>query len=98
MHLKSPFDGMDYDLAGQFYSSPNYHQIQTRINRLVDGYITDKQLSDRLQDLPIQFENPQPRPWKPQILNWPAWSLTNQATFLFTFDRAMRRLWREMPV
>ena len=67
MHHQSPLDGMDYDLAGQFYPSPNYHQIQTRINRLVDCDITDKQLSDRLQELPIQFENPQPRPWKPPL-------------------------------
>lgn len=68
MHHKFPFDEPDYDLAGQFYQSPNYRQIQARINYLVDRYITDKPLSERLQDLPLQFENPQPRPWKP--IDW----------------------------
>ncbi|MDJ0702903.1 MAG: ferritin-like domain-containing protein [Leptolyngbyaceae cyanobacterium MO_188.B28] len=70
MHHKFPSDGTEYDLAGQFYASPNYHQIQSRINCLVDIYIADKKLSDRLQDLPGQFENPQPRPWKP--IDWRA--------------------------
>ena len=206
MHPKSLLDGINHDLAGQVYQSPNHRQIQTRINCLVDCYITDKQLNDRLQDLPIQFENPQPRLWKPidwqaidrdqiigvelavflsilagtidteapirgytqtsrqyldkmypqmahfvggkvnqagsmielglwekeerqhalisivrtlaqamaqkltdrtaqgslihtlrrmkQVLNWTAWSPTNKTTFLFTFDRVMRQLWR----
>ncbi|MCG8364804.1 MAG: hypothetical protein MJA27_15930 [Pseudanabaenales cyanobacterium] len=68
MHHKFPFDEPDYDLASQFYQSPNYRQIQARINCLVDRYITDKPLSERLQDLPLQFENLQPRPWKP--IDW----------------------------
>ena len=29
-----------------------------------------------------------------QVLNWPAWSPTNKTTFLLTFDRVMRKLWR----
>ena len=70
MYHKSLLAGIDHDLAGQFYPSPNYRQIQTRINRLVNCYITEKQLNDRLQDLPIQFENPQPRAWK--AIDWQA--------------------------
>lgn len=55
------------DLAGQRYR-PHYFQIQCRINSLVDRYLSFEKLHDRLKDLPIQFENPQPRPWKP--INW----------------------------
>ncbi|MCG8364805.1 MAG: hypothetical protein MJA27_15935 [Pseudanabaenales cyanobacterium] len=28
-----------------------------------------------------------------QVLHWSAWSPTNKTTFLFTFERVMRRLW-----
>ncbi|MEH2202440.1 ferritin-like domain-containing protein [Nostoc sp.] len=52
------------DLAGQSYPNPNYLQTQHRIRSLIDRYIAVEQLHDRLQDLPIQFANPQPRPWK----------------------------------
>lgn len=52
------------DLAGQSYPSPNYLQTQHRIRSLIDKYIAVEQLHDRLQDLPIQFADPQPRPWK----------------------------------
>jgi len=58
------------DLAGQIYSVPNYFQIQKRINYLVDDYLSFKKLCDRLQDLPIQFNNPQPRSWK--TIEWSA--------------------------
>ncbi|MEA5565608.1 ferritin-like domain-containing protein [Anabaena sp. UHCC 0399] len=56
------------DLAGQSYTSPDYWQTQRRINSLIDNYLAVEQLHDRLQDLPIQFANPQPRPWKP--IDW----------------------------
>ena len=58
------------DLAGQIDLQPNYFHIQTRINHLVDLYITFEQLNDRLEDLVVQFDNPQPRPWQP--IDWHA--------------------------
>jgi DNA-binding transcriptional MerR regulator len=56
------------DLAGKSYSNPHYLQTQRRIRSLIDKYIAVEKLHDRLQDLPIQFANPQPRPWKP--IDW----------------------------
>ncbi|MEH2026797.1 ferritin-like domain-containing protein [Nostoc sp.] len=56
------------DLAGQSYPSPHYLQTQHRIRSLIDRYIAVEKLHDRLQDLPIQFANPQPRPWK--LIDW----------------------------
>jgi len=56
------------DLAGQSCPSPHYLQTQRRIRSLIDKYIAVEQLHDRLQDLPIQFANPQPRPWK--LIDW----------------------------
>jgi DNA-binding transcriptional MerR regulator len=56
------------DLAGQSYYSPHYLQTQSRIRSLIDKYIAVEKLHDRLQDLPIQFANPQPRPWK--LIDW----------------------------
>jgi hypothetical protein len=58
------------DLAGQFYPHPHYFQTQRRIKSLIDRYLTGEKLCDRLQDLPLQFQNPQPRPWKP--IDWQA--------------------------
>ncbi|KJH72927.1 ferritin family protein [Aliterella atlantica] len=62
LHLSAP------DLAGQNYQYPNYKQIQERIKFLVKHYLAKEELGDRLQDLPIQFDNPQPRPW--QAIDW----------------------------
>ena len=56
------------DLAGQIYLAPNYFQSQCRIKSLVNQYVSEEKLNNRLQDLPIQFENPQPRAWK--SINW----------------------------
>lgn len=56
------------DLAGQIYLAPNYFQSQRRIKFLVDVYLCCEKLNNRLQDLPIQFKNPQPRAWK--SINW----------------------------
>jgi hypothetical protein len=44
--------------------SPNYYQTQSRLISLINHYLTDENLHDRLQDLPRQFQNPQTRPWK----------------------------------
>lgn len=46
----------------------NILQSIKQLDRLIDQYLTPKILSDRLEDLPIQFENPQPRPW--QSIHW----------------------------
>lgn len=56
------------DLAGQIYLHPNYSQTTYRIKYLAERYLNYQQLGDRLQDLPIQFDNPQPRPW--QAIDW----------------------------
>ncbi|MEH1917256.1 ferritin-like domain-containing protein [Nostoc sp.] len=56
------------DLAGKSYPSPHYLKTQRRIRSLIDRYIAVEKLHDRLQDLPIQFANPQPRPWK--LIDW----------------------------
>ncbi|RCJ32962.1 hypothetical protein A6769_26375 [Nostoc punctiforme NIES-2108] len=56
------------DLAGKSYPSPHYLQTQRRIRSLIDRYIAVEKLHDRLQDLPIQFANPQPHPWK--LIDW----------------------------
>jgi hypothetical protein len=58
------------DLAGETYTSPNYWQTQHRLHSLIDHYVSIEKLHERLQDLPIQFTNPQPRPWKP--IDWQA--------------------------
>ncbi|MDZ8105400.1 MAG: ferritin-like domain-containing protein [Nostoc sp. DedQUE12a] len=56
------------DLAGQTHPSRHYFQTQQRIRSLIDRYVAAEKLHDRLQDLPIQFQNPQPRPWK--LIDW----------------------------
>lgn len=76
LHLYAP------DLAGQNYQYPNYKQIQERIQFLVKHYLAKEELCDRLQDLPIQFDNPQPRPWQ-----------AIDATFSFTCIYILNRLW-----
>lgn len=62
------FSLAEEDLAGQKYPHSHYFQLQGRINYLVDRYLSFEKLHDRLKDLPIQFENPQPRPWK--YIDW----------------------------
>lgn len=56
------------DLAGDVCYQPSLLQTKTRINNLVATYLTQDILCDRLEDLPEQFINPQPRPW--QTINW----------------------------
>ncbi|WP_019504009.1 ferritin-like domain-containing protein [Pleurocapsa sp. PCC 7319] len=56
------------DLAGEVCFRPNFFQTKNRINYLIDEYLSLEQLCDRLEDLPQQFRNPQPRQWEP--INW----------------------------
>ena len=56
------------DLAGEVCFRPNFWQTKTRINHLIDEYLSSDKLCDRLKDLPKQFQNPQPRKWSP--INW----------------------------
>jgi hypothetical protein len=52
------------DLAGDCSPKLTCWQLQRRIDRLIDRYLFFDHLDDRLRDLPIQFVQPQPRPWK----------------------------------
>ncbi|MFN6516259.1 MAG: ferritin-like domain-containing protein [Nostoc sp. CreGUA01] len=54
--------------AGESHPSPDYFQTQQRIRSLIDKYLAVEKLHERLQDLPMQFQNPQPRPWK--LIDW----------------------------
>ena len=56
------------DLAGEVDFNPSFWQTKSRINNLIDKYISIKQLSNRIEDFPQQFENPQPRKWR--SINW----------------------------
>ena len=56
------------DLAGDVCFNPSFWQTKTRIHHLVDTYLTTDLLCNRLEDLPEQFLNPQPRPW--QTIRW----------------------------
>ncbi|XGV99565.1 MAG: ferritin-like domain-containing protein [Leptolyngbya sp. BL-A-14] len=51
-------------------SHPNYFQLQRQLRLLIDRYLSTEHLHDRLQDLPVQFANPQTRPWQP--IDWHA--------------------------
>lgn len=51
------------DLAGEVCFCPNFWQTKTRINHLIKTYVRPEILSDRFEDLPQQFINPQPRQW-----------------------------------
>jgi hypothetical protein len=68
--MLSTLNPLTKDLAGEKYPHPHYFQTQRRIRCLIDRYLCQEKLGDRLQELPIQFENPQPRPWK--HINWQA--------------------------
>ncbi len=56
------------DLAGEVFFRPNFFQTKKRINYLIDEYLNCETLCDRLEDLPQQFSNPQPRKWSK--INW----------------------------
>ncbi|MEE3717938.1 hypothetical protein V2H45_14455 [Tumidithrix elongata RA019] len=65
--LKTP---SKLDLAGYCYPRPRYLQTRARINYLVERYISLDILSERLLDLPTQFQAPHQRAWQP--INWKA--------------------------
>jgi hypothetical protein len=56
---------LNIDLAGEI--DPHL-RISKRLDTLINQYLTPQILCDRLEDLPIQFKNPQPRPWQP--IHW----------------------------
>ncbi|MEM8828718.1 MAG: ferritin-like domain-containing protein [Cyanobacteria bacterium P01_G01_bin.19] len=56
------------DLAGEVCFSPNFWQTKNRINYLIDEYLSTEKLSDRLEDLQQQFQDPQPRKWS--AIDW----------------------------
>ncbi len=58
------------DLAGSLHSRSHAWQMQARINSLVNSYLSYEVLTDRLTDLPGQFEQPRPRPWT--AIDWQA--------------------------
>ncbi|MEH2288185.1 ferritin-like domain-containing protein [Nostoc sp.] len=66
--MLNTFSPITEDLAGKSYPIPHYLQTQRRIRSLINKYITVEKLDERLQDLPLQFANPQPRPWK--LIDW----------------------------
>lgn len=61
-------------MSDALISQPRSHlgdsAIQQQIHFLVNQYLSFDHLDDRLQDLPVQFEQPQPRPWQP--IEWQA--------------------------
>jgi hypothetical protein len=63
-------DSAPVDLAGPYHPNLNHWQIQHRIEALIDRYLSMEHLRDRLVDLPVQFSNPQTRPWQP--IDWQA--------------------------
>jgi hypothetical protein len=63
-----PFNFPQTDLAGNYYPQPTLWQTQARLQTLVRKYLSQDLLGDHLSDLPAQFRNPQPRPWK--RLDW----------------------------
>lgn len=68
MLLSSITQSPEFDLAGWLYRRPHLGQTQQRIRFLIDHYVSLQILRDRLEDLPAQFQNPQPRPWQP--IDW----------------------------
>jgi hypothetical protein len=56
------------DSAGNCPPQPNLWQTQQRLQTLIQTYLSVDVLCDRLSDLPAQFQNSQPRPWK--RLDW----------------------------
>ncbi|WP_052050780.1 ferritin-like domain-containing protein [Leptolyngbya sp. KIOST-1] len=59
VHLPAAGD----DLAGPWWPAPGLVQTNHRIATLTRRYVTAEHLCDRLNDLPRQFQTPQPRRW-----------------------------------
>jgi hypothetical protein len=58
----------DLDLAGSWQLEIEPKSVQQRTKALTQRYLSLEHLSDRLNDLPQQFDNPQVRPW--QKISW----------------------------
>jgi hypothetical protein len=58
------------DLAGSLSAQLTHRQLQTRINHLVDHYLSLDRLQTHLEDLVDQWQQPRPRPWGP--IQWNA--------------------------
>ncbi|MBD2020730.1 ferritin-like domain-containing protein [Leptolyngbya sp. FACHB-36] len=56
--------------VAEYHSFDSHLPLQPRLKVLLDHYFSSAHLNDRLQDLPHQFQHPQPRPWKP--IHWQA--------------------------
>jgi hypothetical protein len=56
------------DLAGSYADQPNYLQTRSRINFLIDRYLSIPILSGHVADLPSQFIHPHQRVWEP--IDW----------------------------
>ena len=67
---KSRITKQTIDLAGYQYQEPHYLQTRSRINSLVERYLSIDILQNCLVDLPRQFEKPHQRPWQP--IDWQA--------------------------
>jgi hypothetical protein len=55
-------------VARQSNPQTDYFQLQQQISSLIEAYLATEKLQERLQDLPVQWENPQARPWK--LIDW----------------------------
>jgi hypothetical protein len=53
------------DLAGSCSDNLSYLQTRSRINHLIDRYLSTSILNGRLDDLKVQFIRPKARPWDP---------------------------------
>lgn len=58
------------DLAGNQYPQPHYLQTRSRINYLIERYLSLEILQQNLSDLPRQFKNPHQRRW--ETIDWQA--------------------------
>jgi hypothetical protein len=61
---------LTHDLAGPLTPHLTPSQLHARTNYLVDHYLSLDYLTQRLEDLPSQFQTPTPRPWA--AIHWQA--------------------------
>ncbi len=54
---------ISFGYTKQRLGQPYLQQMRQRIGLLVEQYLSEEVLCDRIQDLPQQFQNPQPRRW-----------------------------------
>ncbi|MDJ0704373.1 MAG: hypothetical protein QNJ46_13900 [Leptolyngbyaceae cyanobacterium MO_188.B28] len=52
------------DLAGYAHPNPSYFHTRARLNYLAESYLSPDVLTDRLADLPRQFQKPHQRTWE----------------------------------